>query len=283
MAVFEALEREDGFTDIEAGLARYICSNAGEVCRMGIAELARASYTSNATIVRLCRKVGVKGFRDLRVELASDLEKRRNGKSNVNVNVPFEARQDVEEVATSVLALMHEALDVCYASLDPGEVERVARAIRGASQVYLYAHGDSEITAFAFANLLVKVGIRAVVANQFGESSSMAHSARSGDVVMVVSYSGQVYDDIARCLPIFKERKCKLVFVSSARAPLGFDYSFRIPAKEAGVGKVATFYSQTCFRYILNCIYSEIYMLDYDANKAHKDASERGNLNVSRD
>ena len=77
MAVLEVLEREDGFTDIEADLARYICANADEVCRMTISDLAKASFTSNATIVRLCRKVGVKGYRDLRVELAADLEKRR--------------------------------------------------------------------------------------------------------------------------------------------------------------------------------------------------------------
>lgn len=281
MAVLEALEREDGFTDIEAGLARYICANADEVCRMGISELAGASFTSNATIVRLCRKVGLKGFRDLRVELAADLEKRRTGKKDIDVNRPFEAGEDVEDVIANVAGLMHEAIDTCYAAIDPGEIERVARAIRGASHVYLYGNGDSEITCSAFANLLIKVGVRATIANQYGESNSMAYSAHRGDVVIAVSYSGEVLESLQRVWPIFKERKCRLVFLSSAKAPVSFDYSFRIPAKEGGVGKVATFYSQTCFRYILNCIYSEVFGLDYERSQAHKDAIESGGPNTS--
>ena len=203
MAVLEQLEREDGFTDIEADLARYICANADEVCRITISDLAKASFTSNATIVRLCRKVGVKGFRDLRVELASDLEKRRSQRANVDADHPFVADQGVEDVVSSVLSLKRESLDACYASLHVDEVERVARSIVGASQVYLYGIGDSEITVMAFANLLVKVGIRAVVANQYGESNSMARTARRGDVVIAVSYSGQIVDDMASVIPIY--------------------------------------------------------------------------------
>jgi DNA-binding MurR/RpiR family transcriptional regulator len=280
MAVLEVLEREDGFTDIEADLARYICANADEVCRMTISDLAKASFTSNATIVRLCRKVGVKGYRDLRVELAADLEKRRSQRANVDADHPFVAGQSVDDVISSVLTLKREALDTCYASIHSGEVERVARAIRDASQVYLYGNGDSEITAMAFANLLIKVGVRAVVANQFGESSSMARTARRGDVVIAVSYSGQILDAMANVIPIYQERKCKLVLLSAAKAPMGFNYSFRIPAKESGMGKVATFYSQTCFRFILECIYSEVFELDYEANQTRKDAGEKFNPNI---
>lgn len=136
------------------------------------------------------------------------------------------------------------------------------------------------MTAFAFANLLVKVGVRAVVANQFGESNSMARTARPGDVVIAISYSGQVLEDMHDVIPIYKERKCKLVLLSAAKAPVGFNYSFRIPAKESGVGKVAAFYSQTCFRFILECIYSEVFELDYEANQARKNAAESFNPNT---
>ena len=247
---------------------------------MTISDLAKGSFTSNATIVRLCRKVGVKGFRDLRVELASDLEKRRSQRADVDANYPFAADQGVEDVMSNVLALKREALDTCYAAIHSGEVERVARAIRSASQVYLYGNGDSAMTAMAFGNLLVKVGVRTVLANQFGESNSVARTARPGDVVIAVSYSGQILEDMHNVIPIYKERKCKLVLLSAAKAPVGFNYSFRIPAKESGVGKVATFYSQSCFRFILECIYSEVFELDYESNQVRKDEAEKFNSNT---
>ena len=277
MAVLDKLEREEGLTDIEAELARFICANADEVCHMGIADLSKASFTSSATVVRLCQKVGVRGFRDLRVELASDLALKRANQSEVDVNKPFADGQPVADVVSSVVTLTKEAVDICHASLDVYDIERVARAIRAAGHVYLFGHGDSEINAIAFANLLLKLGVPCIIANQFGEAPSVSHCVRKNDVVIIVSYKGGILKEMEMVLPVFKERGCKTVLISSIAPPLGIDYCLRFPAKEAGKGNVATYYSQTCIRLILNCIYGEIFELDYEASRRSKEQAERFN------
>lgn len=58
MALIDKLERQQDLTEAERELALYILSHADEVTGMGISELAERSFTSNATIVRLCRKLG---------------------------------------------------------------------------------------------------------------------------------------------------------------------------------------------------------------------------------
>ena len=70
---------------------------------------------------------------------------------------------------------------------------------------------------------------------------------------------------------------CRDPFIVADEASKTYYLYRSIPAKESGVGKVATFYSQTCFRFILECIYSEVFELDYEANQARKDAGERLN------
>lgn len=274
MSVLDELEREGDFTENEVALARYIRANADAVCTMSISELAKASYSSNAAIVRLCRKVGVSGFRDLRVALAADLERRRTQRSDVDVDAPFDAGASVHDVVSSMAALTKEAIDTCYASVKPYDVERVARAIAAGGHVFLFAHGDSEVSAISFANRLIKLGVHATIANLYGETSAVAHSVKAGDVVIIVSYRGGTARELEGLIPLFKERRCKTVLVSSAKKPLGIDLALRFPAREASHGTVATFYSQTCINFLLNCIYAELFALDFERSSQLKERAE---------
>lgn len=278
MAILEALERHEGFTNLEADLADYIVKHADDVVNMNISDLAKASYTSNATIIRLCRKVGLDGYRSFRVGLASEVEKRRGlAASNVDADRPFGEGEGVKSVVASIAELSKEAIDTCYTAVDAYDIERVARAILAAGHVYLYATGDSELSCMAFANLLLKLGVHSTLGNQYGESLSIAHAVRKNDVVIVVSYGGSHLKRLEKVLPVIKERKAKLVLVSTAPKPLGFDLSIRIPAKETAgkTGKIATYYSQGCIRFILNCIYAEVFELTYEQSSSRKESIGR--------
>lgn len=60
MQLIERLERQQDLTDAERELALFILAHTEDVSSMSIAELAESSFTSNATTVRLCRKLGLK-------------------------------------------------------------------------------------------------------------------------------------------------------------------------------------------------------------------------------
>ena len=132
MAVLEALERQEGFTELEITLSRYILDHADEVVELRLGDLGRQAYVSNASIIRLCRKVGTKGYREFRISLAAELERRRVARRAVDANHPFAEGENVRGVMAGVTQLTHDAIDACYAAIDPRDVDRVARAIREA-------------------------------------------------------------------------------------------------------------------------------------------------------
>lgn len=277
MAILEALEAREGFTELESQLADYVLSNADDVVRMNISDLAKASYTSSATIVRLCKKVGQDGYRSFRVGLASEVERRRSQRTEIDADHPFPKGVGVKSVVSSIAQLSKEAIDVCYSALDAYDIQRVAQAIMAAGHVYLYASGDSEISCMAFANLLLKLGVHSTIANQYGESPTIAHIMRKNDVVMIVSYRGWELERMGNVLPIIRERKAKTVLVSTLAKPLGIDLSIRIPPKETTgtTGKIATYYSQGCIRFVLNCVYGELFELTYEQSESRKLAIDR--------
>ena len=57
----------------EQGVLEYVLANPEEAAECNIHRLAELSYCSPSTIVRLCRKLGFDGYRELRMALIREL------------------------------------------------------------------------------------------------------------------------------------------------------------------------------------------------------------------
>lgn len=268
VAVLDALRRREGFTDVERSLADYILAHADDVSRMSIAELAEGAHASKASIVRLCRKLGLDGYRLFGVELSSDLERHRLVREDIDIDHPFLAGDDRQSVLSAVAGVMKDAIDATYELLRPADVERAARAMRRARHVLLYGIGDSQVNCQAFANLMLKLGIPCVVADKEDDRLYAELVAVPGDVALFVSYSGDLMDRplMRETLATLKRRGAVAVLVSSGAAPAGVDVCLRLPTGEDRRAKIATYYSQACIRFTLNCLHAAVYALDYEGS-----------------
>lgn len=261
MAVIDKLRQKKDFTSVECDIADYVLAHLEEVTTMSIATLAERTYTSNATIIRFCHKLGIKGYRDFRIVLSREYEKSLMEQHTVDVDMPIFPSDEVARIMSNIATLTKEAVNSCYTSVSTTEVRRVALAITRAKHVYLYARGDSELSALLFANQLMKLGIFCVDAFNLSEGPAHANTAQRGDVAIVVSYSGNTLNHMKKELEILPRRGCKVALISSMEKPVGIDLGVRFPHYESEEAKVATYYSQACIRYILNCIYAEVFAL----------------------
>ena len=65
-------QNKDKLTKSENKLANYIAAHTERVIYDTIKSLGKATNTGDATIVRLCKKLGYSGFSDLKIALAQD-------------------------------------------------------------------------------------------------------------------------------------------------------------------------------------------------------------------
>lgn len=83
--LLERLESKEGFTNSERQIADYILKNPTKIQNLTATELGSNSYTSKATVLRLCQKLDLSGYSDLRMTLIKEisekdrLNQRRNG------------------------------------------------------------------------------------------------------------------------------------------------------------------------------------------------------------
>ncbi len=71
--LIEQLRNEEHFTNHEKDVAHFILDNIDDVSNMTSEQLAKSAYTSKATVVRLCQKLGLHGYQEFRLKLVAEI------------------------------------------------------------------------------------------------------------------------------------------------------------------------------------------------------------------
>lgn len=263
MALFDLLRTTDGFTDTDQAIAQYVMEHPDEVAELNIGELAKATHTSNAAVTRFCHKLGLEGYRAFRLELTRERERARLHVFDVNPDLPFMENATTQETMDSILNLSRNALEEAHQTITPESVSLAARLICEARRVAIYAVGDSAVSVNGFMNLLTKVDIPCLEGMRNGDNLVVSNILSARDVAVLVTHSGLLFSKLEEPLKNLRSRGCKVIAITSyerldAHVP-GIECVIALPKRETRSGRVATFYSQACIRYALNCIYGEIF------------------------
>lgn len=176
-------------TASERKVAEFILRHAGEAVYLSVTELADRCGTSEASVVRFCRKAGFRGFQHLKIALACSL-------------VPPAAAGGEVAAAGEVTAAgaLHEqtvqALADTRGVLSGPALRQAARALAAARRVDVYGVGTSGLVARIAAYKLTRHGKPAFA---HGDPHMQAISAAvlgPGDAALGISFSGSTVDTL---------------------------------------------------------------------------------------
>lgn len=187
LAVMQA--RLGTMSEAERKVADYVFSEPKKTLHFNVAELARQSGTSQAAIVRFCRRIGMNGYSDFKLRLARDVF--RDTDERFIPDLDLESGAPVESVIKNVIGFSQRGLSLLPAVLDPRAVEATADAILGATMTGLFGVGASGIVAYDFQQKLLRIGLPSSFTADLDLQVTMAASLRSTDLAFVVSYSGE--------------------------------------------------------------------------------------------
>ncbi len=180
-----------------ARVAAVIRDNPAAVLNMTISDLAAACRTSVATIVRFCRLLGLSGYAQLRVSLATELGREAaqfGGGMTLGAEI---ARSDsLQEMAAKVASLEMLAIDETVSSLDFAALERVVTAVDAAQRILLFGIGASHFVAQDLQHKLFRIGRNAFLLADSHEAWSAALVSPAGTVALGFSHSGSTADTV---------------------------------------------------------------------------------------
>ena len=198
--------------DQERKVGEYVLAHPNEVVGCSITSLARLCGVSNTTVSRFCRRLDVRGYRELRIALAKAWE---SPESLVYVTV--EPDDTLTSMTRKIFAANIQALRDTQDMLDLAVLEQVVDAIAQARRVDIYATGGAGIAARELHLKCIQLGINA---NAFLDSQMqiMSAAALTGeDVGLGISHTG-MQPQVAEALQLARAGGATTVALTSFSA-----------------------------------------------------------------
>ena len=269
MLIEDKLIRQDTFTTTEKRIADYLQANFEAAVYMTIEELAKATYTSHSAIIRICKKLGFTGFKEFRLELGREVHQLlAQFDQTIDANFPFSEQDDGATIAKKMAELSIQAVKKAQLQIENQPLDTIAEKLTQAKRIFVFAKGDSQITARKFQNKLVKLNKFLILAEEYSDSSWNAANLTKEDCAVFISYSGRIhhYEKIMSYLKHVGTPTLLLTGNEHSEMAKKASMCLVISQGELDFVKVATFSSQIAFDYVLNTLYSIMYAQNYTAN-----------------
>ncbi len=268
MILMNRLRETENYTYAEQEIMNFILENPKLVTEVTIEKLAELTYSSPSSIVRLCKKLGMKGYADFKIKLASEINTFETSGVRIRVDIPFGPRADKKEVANTLLNLHYQALMDTYNTIDLDYLQKVADVMRTADCVLLLGYGESLLIAEDFHLKLRRLGISVFCEPLVGYTNIYPKNKMKNQVALIVShYADRV--EARDWLREFRELNIKTVLLcANKNSPLLKmpDYLIMLDNEEDRTEKMGSFASRTAMGYVLDVLYGMIFMMDYQRN-----------------
>ncbi|BBR60624.1 MULTISPECIES: MurR/RpiR family transcriptional regulator [Enterobacteriaceae] len=206
-------------TATEKRIAQFILDDVQAATTLPIAEMARQTETSQASITRFARAIGCKDVRELKVKLAQSLAV---GQRFI-LDVPdLEGVQGIYETIINVLEINRRALN-------PETLKRAVEWLSGARQILAIGMGGgSTICAQEVQFRLFRLGLP-VVSQSDGLLVRMMCSAVSpNDVVLALSLGGYT-QEVVESAAIARQYGAKVIAITPEATPLAENADLVLP------------------------------------------------------
>lgn len=178
------LTHVNGLSRQQRLIADYLLDHLQEVPFLSVPQLAERSGASEATVVRLCRSIGFKGFSDMKMAVVESLREEMRAPGAARGGEP-----EATDVLSAVAELEHHNIDRTLKSIDRRAFRRVAALLHQADHVFTFGLGISAQLAELAAYLFTEHGLRANrLSTHFTSPREQLVAMRPGDVLVVFSF-----------------------------------------------------------------------------------------------
>lgn len=261
MKLEKRIELCDSMTPLESEIASYILNNKDAVTKLKIQELADILFISKSAIHRFVKKIGFNGFNDLKVSIAKENADLLENNSYINVNYPFQAKDNPRQIAFKLLELYEKAIKETFEYVDLDQIKAVSQLIDSADVIDVYTHAHNSNIAENFQDKMLTIGKSVNCPSSFYNQRLTVLASDQKHVAIILSYSGKA----TFILPIVKklyEKGVKVIQIGKAGSNYYSQYvtyHLSISDSENNRDRMSQFSSHIAMQYIMDVLYGCIY------------------------
>lgn len=253
----------DSLYDAEKKVADYLISHPSEAIEMSVSELAQHCEASQATIVRFCKKIGCKGFHQLKIRMAGEQREQEEQVISNEINLDY-----MEQSLNNILGSKLEELKATYSNFDPKELREIIDKILQADMIEFAAMGNTIPIALDGTYKFNQLGIKAVSSTIWESQEAFSRILKEKDMLFAISASG-ASKRLLNMVEIAKENQAVTVAITNqAKSPLAeaCDYVLLTATREHIFHDQVSFTRMAAMS-VIDCLFLFLFSTKWDSFK----------------
>ncbi|MGN0372401.1 MAG: MurR/RpiR family transcriptional regulator [Enterocloster sp.] len=174
-------------TDTEEEILTYFEAHLPSAIHTGLNELSAELYTSNATIVRFCQKLGLRGFNEFKYQVRNELKEQKSPDLSA------------DDMISHSLALFKDNMD----AIDTEKLEQIANLLTGDAPVYIYGSYLSSLAARYLQTVMNTLDYPSILIEWQRLLNGLIYEITAGSILLIITAHG----DADRYLPVFQRAR----------------------------------------------------------------------------
>ncbi|MFH0809677.1 MAG: MurR/RpiR family transcriptional regulator [Pseudomonadota bacterium] len=246
-------------------VADFILSDPERVIRLSVSEVAIQARVSDATVVRLARLIGLRGYQDLKITVARDLVSPLD-----SLLEDLEAEDPPDAVLRKVFAANARCLQDTLRVLDPAEVARAATLLGRARRVLVIGVGTSAPNAHDAANKLFRLGLSCEAETDGHLQLMKAALLAREDCVLAISHSGSTKDPIETLRVAAERGAATICITNNSLSPITKVARVRlVTASRETMYRSEAMSSRVAQATIIDALFTLVAMADHNRSRHH--------------
>jgi DNA-binding MurR/RpiR family transcriptional regulator len=246
----------------EERVAERVLDDPRAAAALTISELADAARTSETTVLRFCKRLGMPGYPQLRLALAAESAQPRlltAAETDINED------DTVDDIISKIAYADASAVEETAQQLDRVALGKAADAIAAATRVDIYGMAASGLVAMDAQQKLHRIGVVAFAWNDPHIALTSATLLGPSDVAIGISHTGTTKETIEA---LAKARSRGATTIAVTNFPLSrltgtADITLTTAARETSLRSGATA-SRIAALTVVDCLYIAVAHRDLD-------------------
>lgn len=186
----------------------FILSNPGEIANSTIVDIASKAKCSEATIVRLAKRLGYEGFPELKGDFANITKEHYF--EYEEINEMDDVITVVKKVFDSSIAAINDTFDI----MNRKEFEKALDAILSANKIMFCGVGDAALVAKEAYQKFTRIGQNCYNSIDCDIQLILSSQLNKNDVLIAISYSGRS-QSVVKAVKIAKKSGVKVIAITN--------------------------------------------------------------------
>ncbi|WP_066901023.1 MurR/RpiR family transcriptional regulator [Streptobacillus notomytis] len=264
MSILVKLRENNDFTSSEKDIAKYLMENYKNIKNIDAKKISAETFTSVSAVTRTCKKIGLSGFQEFKIEMIEEIANLEQSKLNFE-NVDIERNNDTRMIIEKLNKLSISSLKETKLLQDPEIIDKVVELIRKKKVIDFYGVGASHIVCLDAQYKFMRIGKVCNVFGPFDLQYIQAVNSTEDNLAIVISYSGMT-KDIIKISNVLKNKGIETVSITmygNNEVASKANHNLYVTSKES-LKRSAAIYSRISMLNLIDVIYLKYSNMNFD-------------------